>query len=533
MAMPVSVRKADDPMGGNKFAGAMFAAPMGILDPAERIATVRGIVLSLRVEPAVDSFSIVAPLLNRTPSGVGALVMRAGAAADVSASNVAGVSRASYLAGALVERVHGFGPLPGVAVMATMNSHSGHGLLRLQRRRQRGHRCAAHDPVPEGGAGRGSRTGSTSIATDAPVAGDLDCIHPQAGSPEAGPPEADAQGMTADTPRPPGVPLAPDVLVEQWADRLQVTRIDGRSLSYLDAGSGPTLLLIHGLGGSWHSWAANLEDLARDHRVLAVDLPGSGASDSAPRTGGLEPYAVALAELVRRLDCGPVVAVGHSLGGIVAQRLAARLGSQCVGLVLVAPAGPQLSRVRLDAVSLGLSLIRLVVTTPHLLDSLWKRPWIRDAVISNLAGPDGAVSEEYAHLLADGYGSSGFWGGLGASRRETQGPDLRTLWSRLSMPTLVLWGDDDKLLPPAVGRRLALEIPGAAYANGPGSGTDRWWSGRPRSTPGSAPSSEADCSCLREARPGIVLLVDVEVGPSTSTNASWNARSASSWHGWT
>ena len=125
MAMPVSVRKADDPMGGNKFAGAMFAAPIGILDPSERIATVRGIVLSLRVEPAVDSFSVVAPLLNHTPSGLGALVMRAGAAADVSASNVAGVARASYLAGSLVERVHGFGPLPGVAIMATMNSHAG------------------------------------------------------------------------------------------------------------------------------------------------------------------------------------------------------------------------------------------------------------------------------------------------------------------------------------------------------------------------------------------------------------------------
>lgn len=125
MAMPVSIRKADDPMGGNKFAGAMFAAPMGIVDAAERIATVRGIVLSVRVEPAVDSFSALTPVLNRSPSGVGALVMRAGAAADLSASNVPGLPRASYVAGALVERVYGFGPLPGVAVMASMNSQNG------------------------------------------------------------------------------------------------------------------------------------------------------------------------------------------------------------------------------------------------------------------------------------------------------------------------------------------------------------------------------------------------------------------------
>ncbi|TWP35269.1 wax ester/triacylglycerol synthase domain-containing protein [Leekyejoonella antrihumi] len=125
MAMPVSVRKEDDPMGGNKFAGTMFSAPIGIVDPAERIAAVRGTVLALRVEPAVDSFSFVGPALNLLPSEVGARVLRAGAAADVSASNVPGVSRPTYLAGALVERVYGFGPLPGVAVMATMNTTAG------------------------------------------------------------------------------------------------------------------------------------------------------------------------------------------------------------------------------------------------------------------------------------------------------------------------------------------------------------------------------------------------------------------------
>lgn len=125
MAMPVSVRKADDPMGGNKFAGAMFAAPMGIVDPAERIAAVRGIVLSLRVEPAIDSFSKVAPTLNLLPSSVGAKVLRFGASADISASNVPGIARPTYLAGSLVERAYGFGPLPGVAVMASMVSHSG------------------------------------------------------------------------------------------------------------------------------------------------------------------------------------------------------------------------------------------------------------------------------------------------------------------------------------------------------------------------------------------------------------------------
>lgn len=126
MAMPVSLRKADDPMGGNKFAGAFFAAPVAVEDPAERIATIRGIVLTLRTEPALDTFAMVAPVLNRIPSAVGGLVYDwIGSAADLSASNVPGVPYPVYMAGAKVERVFPFGPLPGVAVMAAMISHSG------------------------------------------------------------------------------------------------------------------------------------------------------------------------------------------------------------------------------------------------------------------------------------------------------------------------------------------------------------------------------------------------------------------------
>jgi diacylglycerol O-acyltransferase / wax synthase len=126
MAMPVSLRKADDPMGGNKFSGALFAGPVGITDPAERIATIRGIVLMLRAEPALNSIATLAPVVNRLPSAVGAAATRFAAAADLSGSNVPGIPQQTYIAGAKVERVYPFGPLPGVAVMAGMVSHAGH-----------------------------------------------------------------------------------------------------------------------------------------------------------------------------------------------------------------------------------------------------------------------------------------------------------------------------------------------------------------------------------------------------------------------
>lgn len=126
MVMPVSMRKSDDPMGGNKFAGAYFAAPIGVADPVERIAVLRGIVLTLRVEPALDTLSLVAPLLNRVPAKVGQIAFDlVGSAAELSASNMPGVPYPVYMAGARVERVFPFGPLPGVAVMAGLISHDG------------------------------------------------------------------------------------------------------------------------------------------------------------------------------------------------------------------------------------------------------------------------------------------------------------------------------------------------------------------------------------------------------------------------
>jgi WS/DGAT/MGAT family acyltransferase len=123
ITMPVSLRRGDDPMGGNRFAGAFLAAPVGVVDPLERIAAVRGAVLSVRTEPALDTFTLVAPVLNRLPSGLSAAVVRLGANADLSASNVPGLACPVYMAGARVDRVFPFGPLPGVAVMAAMVSH--------------------------------------------------------------------------------------------------------------------------------------------------------------------------------------------------------------------------------------------------------------------------------------------------------------------------------------------------------------------------------------------------------------------------
>jgi WS/DGAT/MGAT family acyltransferase len=126
IAFPVSLRKEDHPMGGNRFAGARIAGPVGIRDPAERIAAIRERVLTAREEPALDFMGILAPVLARAPTPVlTSLTESVTRTIDLQASNIPGLARPAYIAGARITRMYPFGPVPGAAVMVTLISHDG------------------------------------------------------------------------------------------------------------------------------------------------------------------------------------------------------------------------------------------------------------------------------------------------------------------------------------------------------------------------------------------------------------------------
>jgi diacylglycerol O-acyltransferase len=124
IAIPVSVRREGDRAGGNRFAGARLAGPVGIADPARRIQAIKNMVGGARAEPALDALGLLAPGLARMPAPLisqltGALTK----SNDLQASNVPGLRENAYLAGAKIERAYGFGPLPGCATMVTLVSH--------------------------------------------------------------------------------------------------------------------------------------------------------------------------------------------------------------------------------------------------------------------------------------------------------------------------------------------------------------------------------------------------------------------------
>lgn len=101
-----------------------------------------------------------------------------------------------------------------------------------------------------------------------------------------------------------------------WAE------IEGQRLRYLDMGEGAeTVVLIHGFGGDLDNWLFNHAPLARDFRVIALDLPGHGQS-SKQLTGGLASLASAVQALLQQLGVSRAHFVGHSMGGLLAQQVA-------------------------------------------------------------------------------------------------------------------------------------------------------------------------------------------------------------------
>src|SRR5215475_12596482 len=205
------------------------------------------------------------------------------------------------------------------------------------------------------------------------------------------------------------------------------------------------ILLIHGSGMSARSWDMQLQGLPRSLRIIALDLPGHGQSDPAPRAG-VEVYAGAVAHVLAALECGPVVVVGHSLGGSVAIALAARRPDLVRGLVLIA------SCVKLPLVdSVG---ERVVAYLPGPLRRLLFFSMAKKVLFAPEA-PTEAIAITMRELRACRPET------LQADVRAARAMDLTAQAAALDVPTLVLSGRRDRLITPTLAERLGALIPGS------------------------------------------------------------------------
>jgi pimeloyl-ACP methyl ester carboxylesterase len=133
--------------------------------------------------------------------------------------------------------------------------------------------------------------------------------------------------------------VRPALLPERAAFRELRASVEGGLVAGAEAGAGPPILMLHGLGGTWQYWSRTMELLAGSARCIALDLPGFGRSDT-PRGGfTLDSASDNLAAALRALGGAPAVVCGHSLGGPVAARFALRHPDAISRLVLVGPSG--------------------------------------------------------------------------------------------------------------------------------------------------------------------------------------------------
>jgi len=232
---------------------------------------------------------------------------------------------------------------------------------------------------------------------------------------------------------------------------------NGLQLSYSDTqDSKKTLIFLHYFGGSSRTWQPVIDLLASEFRCVALDLRGWGDSDAPPTEEGCGANAMAgdVRALIAELGVSEYALVGHSMGGKVAQRLAADNPAGLTRLLLVAPS-PLSPEPMTDA---GRASMR----------AAWGNADTSRKTLQTIACLP-LSSETITSIVADNLRASRTaweaWADIGS--RE----DLSALASKITVPTAVLSGAGDAVLSPSVlTREVVSRIPGAALTTVPGAG---------------------------------------------------------------
>ena len=239
--------------------------------------------------------------------------------------------------------------------------------------------------------------------------------------------------------------------------RFQTLDGDGLRIRYVRTGIGPHVVLIHGFGSSIWTWKDVIPDLARDHDVVALDLPGFGASDQ-PRDLSFASLPRSVLGVMDALGIPRATLVGNSLGGATSVDVAVHHPERVLSLVLVDSAGYNLAAgdrpffVRLAGSRAGPLLERLPL----------RRFLVRRALAQVFHDPALVTAERVEEYLAP----IARPGALAALRSlNASGDGVAALFAArvgdVAVPTLIVWGSDDRWIPLEQGRRFEAAIRGS------------------------------------------------------------------------
>ncbi|MCW2957373.1 MAG: alpha/beta hydrolase fold protein [Solirubrobacterales bacterium] len=256
-----------------------------------------------------------------------------------------------------------------------------------------------------------------------------------------------------------------------WRLHQRWIMVGGEAVNLVDLGPadgdgtppGVPMLFVHGLSGSWQNFLENLPFFAERHRVLAVDLPGFGATPLGSETVTIPAYARLLTRLLDVLELPAVCLVANSMGGFIALELAETEPDRVASLVLVSPAGLDARTMRRDRVLGGLRRAeRLLVwggtQVATRADTMARRARLRRATMQlAVRHPELLSSALMAEQIRQGSGKTGFVAAIDALTDH----DIEEHLGEIRCPTLLVWGREDRLVNVRYAARLVSAIPGA------------------------------------------------------------------------
>ena len=257
--------------------------------------------------------------------------------------------------------------------------------------------------------------------------------------------------MTLIDPGPYATNDRPAWLDVDWARYHKVARIHDRKVAYIDAGEGPVLVFLHGHSGRWANWLEQLPHFMRTHRVIAPDLPGFGGSEMPRDDISIRNWASIIDELLEQLGVERCVFVGNSMGGFIAAEIAISFHTRVDGLVLVSAAGlsgyylgiPNEVARHPSFAAAGRVVLTLSGAPTPVLKALMARPRGRKATLGAVARYPQRLYPGMAFELGRGAGKPG----APAATVELATYDFRDRVPDIRCPTLIIWGERDRVVP--------------------------------------------------------------------------------------
>jgi pimeloyl-ACP methyl ester carboxylesterase len=246
---------------------------------------------------------------------------------------------------------------------------------------------------------------------------------------------------------------------------MNTAQLTHTKMAYVDEGTGPPVLLVHGFPLDHTMWEAQVAELRNRVRVIAPDLRGFGQTPLAPgdaqRGASMEAYADDLAELLDSIGIGePVVLVGFSMGGYVAWQFARQHTERMRGLVQCD------TRARADTEEARAGRLKMAENV-----AAWGSGRVAEMMGPKLLAP--ATFERRPEVVAavrrvvERTSPEGI---AAAQRGMAARPDVTSWLPTIEVPTLVLVGEFDAISPPAEMREIAAAIPGAEFVVVPRAG---------------------------------------------------------------